>query len=97
MSGTSRIDLDQLTALACLELSLEERERFLQDMEAIVAFAGELPEVEKSVLDGMNAIDVSRLREDVCDNCFSREDLLACAYAKQDGYIAVPHVWKEKS
>ena len=97
MSNGKFPNLDQLAALACLELSAEEKEGLTADMEAIVAFAAGLPAIDGDLVDGQTALDVSELREDVCLPCLSREEVLAPAHTKRDGYITVPRVWKEES
>ena len=93
----NQFDLDQLANLACLEIAAEERERLRKDMEAIVAFAAELPAVDESVFDAQDALDLSLLRKDACTPCLSREAVLVSAHTKREGYITVPRVWKEKS
>lgn len=97
MSTDKILDLNQLATLACLDISEEERERLAKDMEAIIAFASRLPEVDEVLFDGKDALEVTQLREDSSACCFSREDLLASAHTRREGYITVPRVWKEKS
>lgn len=97
MSEDKMLDLDQLAKLACLDISAEEREFLAKDMEAIVAFASRLPEVDELLFDKKEAKDVKQLREDLCGGCLSREELLASAHTKREGYITVPRVWKEES
>lgn len=96
MSNGKIPNLDQLAALACLELSAEEKEGLTADMEAIVAFAAGLPAIDGDLMDEQEALDVSELREDACAPCLPREAVLAPAHTKRDGYITVPRVWKEE-
>jgi aspartyl/glutamyl-tRNA(Asn/Gln) amidotransferase C subunit len=92
----NQFDLDQLAKLSCLEITAEERERLIKDMEAIAAFAAGLPSADDVSFDVEDALDVSSLRQDVCADCLEREALLASAHSKRDGYITVPRVWKEE-
>ena len=95
MSNDKKLDLDRLASLACLNLSEEERARLTVDMQAIVAFATGLPAAEEGLCGGEDAVDVSQLREDVSTSFLYGDEMLASAGSVQEGYITVPHVWRE--
>ena len=97
-SGTRRsspaVDVEKIAHLARLSLTGEEKERFGADMAAIVAFADQLSAVDtEGVRETTYVVPLSNvLREDTPQSDYARDDLLANAKTKADGYVTVPRV-----
>ncbi len=89
------MELEKIAELACLTLTPEERKRLEKDMEEILAFANDLPDLaeEQDLTDA--AVDVCLLRTDAPADCFPRETLLAAAHGRTEEYITVPRVLQE--
>ena len=92
--STPAVDVEKIAHLARLSLTADEKERFGADMTAIVAFADQLSAVDtEGVRETAYVVPLSNvLREDVPQSDYARDDLLANAKTKADGYVTVPRV-----
>ncbi len=88
------IDVEKIADLARLSLSTKEKARVASDMSAIIGFADQLSAVDtEGVTEATYVVDQKNvLREDVVENKFEREALLANAKTKAEGYVTVPRV-----
>ena len=88
------VDVEKIANLARLSLTGEEKERFGADMAAIVAFADKLSAVDtEGVRETTYVVPLANvLREDIPQSDYARDDLLANAKTKADGYVTVPRV-----
>lgn len=91
-------DIEKLASLSRLKLSLEEKEMFLQDMESILSYVSELPDIPapesrpKPVLRNV-------MREDGEPHPVGMhtEALLAEAPKSEDGYVSVKPILSRNS
>lgn len=89
------MDIEKIAALACLSLTPEERERLTREMDAILAFVAELPELDAEDVPADVAVDVGDLREDGARTCLPREALLSASPGRTEEFITVPRVLRE--
>ena len=87
-------DVEAVANLACLEFSAEEMSGLQEEMNRIIAFADKLSTAPTI---GVNAtahiIPMKNVfRDDVVEDEFTAEELLAAAASKHGGYIVVPRV-----
>ena len=87
-------DVKTVANLARLEFSDEEMTELEDEMSQIIAFADKLSTADTT---GVNAtahiVPLKNVfRDDIVENNFTAEELLAAAATKQDGYIVVPRV-----
>ncbi|MGN0452237.1 MAG: aspartate--tRNA ligase [Ruminococcus sp.] len=89
-----KTDVEAVAKLAYLEFSAEEMSELEEEMDRIIAFADKLSTADTSGVEAMAHIVPMKnvLRDDVAEDEFTAEDLLAAAAAKHDGYIVVPRV-----
>lgn len=94
MSFTEQ-DLDNLSALARITITPEEKPKMLADMQAILGYVSEINEVEGSYAHGEESV-FNIVREDVVthDTGSNTEAILAEAPAVVDGYVKVEQVLK---
>ena len=87
-------DVQRIAQLARLELSGDEREALLGQMNAILAMVGEMSAVDTAGVEPMShPQDVTqRLREDEVTEPDRREDFLALAPQAEEGLYLVPKV-----
>lgn len=87
-------DVKTVADLARLEFSDEEMSELEEEMSKIIAFADKLSTADtKDVEATAHIVPMKNVfREDVAENNFSRDELLAAASTKHDGYIVVPRV-----
>lgn len=85
------IDIDKIADLSMLKLTADEKEDFSKDMSSIIGFANSLCELE---CDEGHALygEVNVFREDHTVLGINRDELLANAKTKIDGYITVPRI-----
>lgn len=88
-------DLDNLSTLARIKLTPEEKPQMLADMQAILGYVSEINEIQGELSRGEEAI-FNVVREDVVTNTTgSKTDaVLANAPATKDGYVEVMQVLK---
>lgn len=86
--------LSHIAELAKLDISEEQAELMLPQMREIICFASEICSAEPScaMQDGDALEDSNRLREDIPQKSFSREELMSTASKSADGYFVVPDV-----
>jgi aspartyl-tRNA synthetase len=88
------INVDNVAALAKLNLTDEEKAVMASEMEDIITFAKQLDQVDTTgvpVTAHVTAIE-NVFRRDVPSSLFTREQLLENTPQKQDGFIFVPQV-----
>lgn len=93
---TTKIDVKNVANLARLNLSSDEEIRMETELLAIIDFANTLSEVDTSGIEisAMDQANVNAFRADISENNYNRDDLLANAKTKNDGYIFVPKVFE---
>lgn len=89
-----RINVKAIADLAKLDFSKEELVSLEKDMNAIIGFAQYINEADISVAEELcsNAELKNVFREDIPECIYKRDELLAAAKTKEDGYITVPKV-----
>lgn len=94
MSFTEQ-DLDNLSTLARINISIEEKPKMLLDMQSILGYISEINEVTGEVIRGEENI-FNVVREDVVtsETGLNTEVLLAEAPLVKDGYVKVEQVMK---
>jgi aspartyl-tRNA(Asn)/glutamyl-tRNA(Gln) amidotransferase subunit C len=94
MSFTEQ-DLDNLSRLARIDITPEEKPKMLADMQAILGYISEINEVEGSLTRGEESI-FNVVREDVVTRVTgsNTEVILANAPSVKDGYVKVEQVLK---
>ena len=93
----SRISIDQVkhvAHLARLAITEEEAEKFTKQLDAIIAFAEQLNELDtENVEPTSHVLDLKNvLREDIPEPGLPREEVLKNAPEHQDGQIKVPAI-----
>lgn len=88
-------DLDNLSTLARITITLEEKEEMLADMQAILGYISEINEVEGSVIKD-DVVMFNIVREDVVthESGSNTQALLDEAPATENGYVKVMQVLK---
>jgi len=96
MSGITRKEVEHVANLARLKLNDAEAERYTRDLNAILAFAAKLNELDTSdVLPTSHATDVKNvMREDDRRPSVAREEALRNAPDHEDGQFKVPAVFE---
>ena len=89
-----QIDVPAVAGLARLAFSGEEMQGLQADMKNIIAFADQLSGADTAGTAAAEHIVPMEnvFRADAVDHPFEREELLAAAKTKDDGYITVPRV-----
>ena len=88
------INVENVANLARLSLSDKEKESLAKEMNAIIDFANQLSELDtEDVPITAHVVPISNIfREDEVTNKPDRDELLANAPTKADGYFTVPRV-----
>lgn len=88
------IDINQLSELAMLVFSEEEKELLEAEMRELLVLASKLDEINVSENDDTQAVSVINnvLRADDVKDSFERENMICGAHTKSDGFITVPRV-----
>lgn len=91
------LDTDLITYLANLskiQIEDEEREKLVSDMSAIVDLMDAMNEI--TIEDDINlngeGVNLENLREDEIVESYDRENILANASHKKDGFFVVPKI-----
>jgi len=94
MSFTEQ-DLDNLSTLARITVTQEEKQKMLLDMQAILGYISEINEVEGELTRDEETL-FNVVREDVVtrETGSNTQAILAQAPAVQDGYVKVEQVLK---
>ncbi len=89
-----KINVDNVAELTKLQMSQKEKKELEAELETMIDFVSQLKELDTTgvpVTD--HAVPLKNvLREDVPHQLYDRDELLASAPQKQDGYIFVPQV-----
>ena len=91
-AAVPQIQVEQVAALAKLRLSPEEQAKMGGELQAIIAFADQLSEVDtENVPITAHVVPVSNVfREDMPFMAFDRDALLQSAPTREEGFITVP-------
>ena len=94
MSFTEQ-DLDNLSKLARIDITPEEKPKMLADMQAILGYISEINEVQGELVRGQEAI-FNVVREDVVtrETGSNTDAVLANAPSVKDNYVKVEQVLK---
>lgn len=87
-------DVEHIARLARLELSEEEKIKFLKDLDSILTYMQQIHNVDTShdeVLDRIIELPLV-LREDIVTPSLSQAEALVNAPDKENGYFKVPRV-----
>lgn len=87
-------DVEHVARLARLALTDKEKELFTQQLADIVSYVDLLNELDTTNIEPMaHAIPmVNVMREDIPENKYIREDMLAISPYEEDGFIRVPKI-----
>jgi aspartyl-tRNA(Asn)/glutamyl-tRNA(Gln) amidotransferase subunit C len=90
----TRKDVEYVAALSRIDLDEAEKERFTHQLAKIVEYVDKLNELDVSGVEPMShAVDLRNvMREDTPRPSLGRDDALANAPARQDGFFKVPRV-----
>ncbi len=99
MTRTTPEQVRHIAKLARLALTDEEAARYAADLSAILEYAEQLQEVDTDHIPPTASVLPLRniLREDIPRPGLDREDALANAPLRQDGYFQVPAVLEEQA
>ncbi|MBI4157335.1 Asp-tRNA(Asn)/Glu-tRNA(Gln) amidotransferase subunit GatC [Candidatus Woesebacteria bacterium] len=101
MAKLTKGDVDHVARLAKLQLSEEEKAKYLKQLSKIVDFVKELSEVKTSGLEATSQTtglrNVYREDEIVPTQGLSQEDALSGAKRVQSGYFTVEAILKRKT
>ncbi|MFA6608423.1 MAG: Asp-tRNA(Asn)/Glu-tRNA(Gln) amidotransferase subunit GatC [Candidatus Paceibacterota bacterium] len=91
----TELDLDNLSALARINIAPEEKQKMLADMQAIIGYVSEINEVQGELVRGEGDI-FNVVRNDAVTNetGSNTETLLSESPAVVDGYVKVEQVLK---
>lgn len=94
VSKKAGTDVEAVAKLARLEIPAEEVDGLREEMNSIIAFADKLSSADTTGVEATAHIVPLKnvLREDVAENKFTAEELLAATSEQHDGYIIVPRV-----
>lgn len=87
-------DVEHVAKLARLELNEEEKEKFTKQLGAVLEYAQQMNEVDTTGVEPMaHAIPVVNvMREDVPEYKQTKEELMANAPLKENGFFRVPKI-----
>ena len=88
--------IDRLAELARLELSADERKKFVKQLDRILRFMEKLDELELNDEIKINQETATPLRKDEAKPGFSAEQALRNASKSHDQFFVVPRVVKKK-
>lgn len=90
----SKEEVLHIAKLAKLELSEVQLEKNTKDLSDIVAFAGQLNEIDvEGVTPTAHILDIKNVfREDVIEPSYARDEILKNAPEAQGGCVSVPKV-----
>ena len=88
-------ELDNLSKLARIDITKEEKPKMLADMQAIIAYVSEINQVSGEIIRGDETL-YNVVREDIITNetGSNTEAILANAPKVKDGYVEVEQVLK---
>ena len=87
-------DVEHVAKLARLAVSEEEKEMFAHQLADIVGYIELLNEVNTDNVKPMShAIPINNVvRDDIAENNYDREEMLAISPSEEDGFIHVPNI-----
>jgi len=90
----TRQEVEHIAALARLDLSEEEKDRYREQLSAILDYVDQLQELETGGIEPVSSVQPrrSRLREDQPDKGLPVEDVLDNAPDAEEGQFRVPPV-----
>ena len=86
-------DVENLAELAKLELSQEEKESLLHDMEGILGYVKQIEEVEVGDIKAQSSHYNSWREDEVLPRDFSRQAIVEQFPAKHDGFLKVKKIF----
>ncbi len=91
----TELELDNLSKLARIDVSVDEKEKMLTDMQAILGYISEINEVEGEIVRGEETT-FNVVREDIVTHLpgSNTQTLLGEAPLTKDGYVQVEQVLK---
>jgi aspartyl/glutamyl-tRNA(Asn/Gln) amidotransferase C subunit len=88
-------DLDTLSSLARIDIGIDEKEKMLSDMQAILGYISEINEITGDITREKETIfNVTRSDVVTSDTASNTDALLAEAPETEDGYVKVKQVMK---
>lgn len=95
----SREEVIRIAKLARIALTDEEIDRFQIEMSRILDYVGQLNELDTTNIAPTAQVTglENRLRPDVVDDEFSREEMLASAIDTAEGHVKVKSVFNKKT
>lgn len=89
-----KFDIQHIAALARLNLNESEREKFARQLDQIVAYIGQLNELDTSGVEPMSHVLPLRnvFREDDARKIFPESDYLSGAPRQDKGHYEVPQI-----
>lgn len=87
-------EVEKVARLARLALSDDEKEMFTKQLSDIVGYVELLSEVNTDDVEPMaHAIPMTNVvRDDIAENNYDREEMLAISPYEEDGFIRVPRI-----
>lgn len=92
MPRITEATLDAVARLARLSLTEDERARFARELEAIVAWADSLQQLDTEGVEPLRHVTAEALREDAPGPCLPCEQALQPAPDSAEGLFRVPRV-----
>ena len=94
MARISREEVERVARLARLELTEEEKERMIAQLDSILGYIDKLNELDTDQVEPTTTVIpmVSVMREDVVRPSLSQEEALANAPDREDAYFRVPRI-----
>ena len=90
----TRETVDYVANLARLELTEEQSNKMIEDLDKILGYVDKLNELDTSGIEPTaHILPITNVfRDDVTQPSYAREDILANAPTKEDGCIKVPKI-----
>lgn len=89
-------EVEHIADLARIELTAEEKNKYAEDLSAVLSYIGQLSEVDTSTVSGIPhaSMLVNAVREDVVEDCDeeTKKKIIESAPLKENGYIKVKAV-----
>ena len=91
--------IDNLSNLACLEFSVDEKQEIKSDLERMISFVEKLNQLDTHGVEPLLQMsqDMNVFRQDLVEGSLQRQEVLANAPAADNQYFKVPKVIKNPS